>query len=145
MKTNVVAESCLLGAIFLAAVMSFPSGAFAEGTLLAGPLGLQGPAEPTGSAGGANPPFSGGTHAFRGAFDGANIWIAKYWSNTVTKLRASDGAVEGTFAVGTGPVGVAFDGANIWVANSVSNNVTKLRARDGAVEGTFDVGRRPGA
>src|ERR1700680_3023816 len=52
------------------------------------------------------------------AFDGANIWVANNGSNTVTKLRASDGANLGTFAVGGGPEGVAFDGANIWVTNS---------------------------
>ncbi|MCH7884361.1 MAG: hypothetical protein IIC01_03840 [Planctomycetes bacterium] len=53
------------------------------------------------------------------AFDGANIWVANLVSNTVTKLRASDGAVLGTFSVGIGPIGVAFDGANIWVVNAL--------------------------
>src|SRR2546428_162493 len=51
------------------------------------------------------------------AFDGANIWIADYCSNSVTKLRSSDGANLGSFAVGSSPWGIAFDGANIWVAN----------------------------
>src|SRR5580692_4504416 len=40
------------------------------------------------------------------AFDGANIWVA---SSSLTKFRASDGAVLGTFA--TGGDGVTFDGA----------------------------------
>ena len=65
------------------------------------------------------------------AFDGANIWV-KFDSNTVTKLRASDGVVLGTYAVGGAPYGIAFDGVNIWVSNLYSNNVTKLRASDGA-------------
>ena len=78
------------------------------------------------------------------AFDGANIWVANNTSNTVTKLRASDGATLGTFAVGSQPVGVAFDGANIWVANEGSNTVTKLRASDGATLGTFAVNIAPG-
>lgn len=30
------------------------------------------------------------------AFDGANMWIANLGTNTVTKLRASDGACVGT-------------------------------------------------
>ena len=86
------------------------------------------------------------------AFDGANIWVANSGSNTVTKLRASDGALQGNFAVGSIPRGVAFDGANIWVANQVSANVTKLRASDGACAGvvgpataacTFAVGTEP--
>ena len=59
------------------------------------------------------------------AFDGANIWVANS-AGTVTKLRASDGAVLGTFAVGTQPYGVAFDGANVWVTNNGSNTVSKL-------------------
>ena len=73
------------------------------------------------------------------AFDGANIWVTNQNSNSVTKLRANDGAVLGQFGVGGNPVGVAFDGANIWVANGGSSNVTKLRASDGALQGTFPV------
>jgi len=34
------------------------------------------------------------------AFDGANIWVTNYGSNSVTKLRASDGSTLGTFTVG---------------------------------------------
>src|SRR6202162_2475514 len=45
-------------------------------------------------------------------FDGANIWVANYGSNTVTKLQASDGSVLGTYNVGSEPASVAFDGAN---------------------------------
>jgi len=52
----------------------------------------------------------------------------------VTKLRASDGVVQGSFAVGSYPNGVAFDGANIWVSNGNNGTVTKLRASDGARE-----------
>jgi hypothetical protein len=87
--------------------------------------------------------FPAGNNPNGVAFDGANIWVANAGSNSVTKLRASDGANLGGFAVGTSPRGVAFDGANIWVANSVSNNVTKLRASDGASLGTFTVGTSP--
>ncbi|MBK6749070.1 MAG: hypothetical protein IPG67_03440 [Acidobacteria bacterium] len=76
-------------------------------------------------------------------FDGANIWVTNQGSNNLTKLRASDGAVQGTFAVGSNPYGIAFDGANIWVANQGGNNVTKLRASDGVVQGTFAVGNLP--
>jgi DNA-binding beta-propeller fold protein YncE len=42
------------------------------------------------------------------AFDGANIWVGNQNSNTVTKLRASDGTTLGTFAVGRNPHGVAW-------------------------------------
>jgi len=57
------------------------------------------------------------------AFDGIHIWVAA--TNTVTKLRASDGANVGTFPVGSGPYGVAFDGANIWVTNNTPGTVTR--------------------
>jgi DNA-binding beta-propeller fold protein YncE len=60
------------------------------------------------------------------AFDGVNIWISNFASNTVTKLRAKDGTMLGTFAVGSNPVGLAFDGANIWVANQQNSSLSKL-------------------
>ena len=41
--------------------------------------------------------FPVGTYAYGVAFDGANIWVANNGSNNVTKLRASDGALQGTF------------------------------------------------
>ena len=47
--------------------------------------------------------------------DGTNIWVANGGSNTVTMLRASNGAVLGTFNVGKFPIGVTFDGTNLWV------------------------------
>ena len=77
------------------------------------------------------------------AFDGFSVWAPNHSDNTVTRLRASDGAPLGTFAVGTQPFGVAFDGANIWVANFYSGSVSKLRASDGKALGTFAVGGQP--
>ena len=87
--------------------------------------------------------FPVGTFPCGIAFDGANIWVANNGSNSVTKLRASDGIVLGTYAVGFNPRGMVFDGANIWVANTNSNSVTKLRASDGTMLGTFAVGWTP--
>jgi hypothetical protein len=56
--------------------------------------------------------------------------VANNNGGTVTKLRASDGAVLGTFNLrGDTPYGVVFDGANIWVSGS--NAIIELRARDG--------------
>lgn len=77
------------------------------------------------------------------AFDGANVWVTSMDTDTVKKVRTSDGAVLGSYATGDGPYEVAFDGANIWVANTFSNNVTKLRASDGATLGTYTVGNNP--
>ncbi|HTD22831.1 MAG TPA: hypothetical protein VK738_09275 [Terriglobales bacterium] len=87
--------------------------------------------------------FGVGSNPIAIAFDGVNIWVANQVSNNVTKLRASDGALQGSFFTGATPVGLAFDGANIWVANTGGNNVRKLRASDGANLGTFSVGSAP--
>jgi hypothetical protein len=76
-------------------------------------------------------------------FDGANIWVTNSGDDTVTKLRARDGALQGTFPVGDTPQEIAFDGANIWVANFFGDSLTKLRASDGALLGTFNGGARP--
>src|SRR5215469_3782723 len=81
--------------------------------------------------------FTVGSAPFGVAFDGANVWIANFNSNNVTKLRANDGVILGTFTVGTSPSTLAYDGANMWVANTHSNNVTKLRD---SFEETSDVG-----
>jgi hypothetical protein len=83
-----------------------------------GPTGPQGPPGPQGSSGpntqaiallrwyGANQAasFAVGSGPFGVAFDGASIWVANGNSGSVTKLRASDGAVLGTFSVGNGPL-----------------------------------------
>jgi hypothetical protein len=46
-------------------------------------------------------------------FDGANLWVTGIFENTITKVRASDGATLGAFAVGAYPNSAAFDGASI--------------------------------
>jgi DNA-binding beta-propeller fold protein YncE len=57
--------------------------------------------------------FQVGGSPLAAAFDGANVWVTNSGSNTVMKLRASDGTVLGTFAAGQ-PFGICFDGANMW-------------------------------
>src|SRR6478736_908693 len=65
-------------------------------------------------------------------FDGSSIWVSNGPSRSLTKRRASDGAMLGSFQVGLSPGGgVAFDGVSIWVSNSFDNTVTRLRATDG--------------
>src|SRR5436190_17822923 len=60
--------------------------------------------------------------------DGNDIWVADEFDNAVTKLRRSDGVIEGVFPVGREPKYLVFDGANIWVTNYQDGRVTKLRA-----------------
>ena len=77
------------------------------------------------------------------AFDGENIWVANHTDGALTKLRASDGQLQGTFAVGPSPEALVFDGANIWVAVDGESSVKKLRASDGTLLGTFGVAAAP--
>jgi len=76
------------------------------------------------------------------AFDGENIWVTNHLlDNTVTKLRASDGATLGTFAAGTFPAGILFDSTNIWIADyGPPGQVIKMQPSDGTILGTFDTG-----
>jgi DNA-binding beta-propeller fold protein YncE len=42
-------------------------------------------------------------------FDGANLWVANWGSNTLTQILASDGVVLGNLPTGLDPTGVVFD------------------------------------
>ena len=84
----------------------------------------------------------GGAEAL--AFDGASLWVASQFKNTLTRVRASDGATLGTVSVGSRPVAVLADASGIWVANLGDNTVTKLSPSDGSALGTFRVGGGPG-
>ncbi len=120
-----------------------------------GPTGLSGPTGPQGKGGGTPPghvallqwwsslTYSVGANPYGVAFDGISVWVVNGGSGTVTKLRASTGAVVGTYSVGSGPYGIAFDGTNIWVGNSFGNTVTELLASTGAVIGTYSAGSKP--
>jgi len=128
-----------------------------------GTTGFAGPQGPTGATGITGPAgpntqaiatlrwyaanqttsFDVGVNPMAVAFDGACIWVANLSSNSVTKLRASDGTILGTYVVGTQPRALAFDGANMWVANYASGNVMKLRASDGTILGTYTAGTLP--
>jgi DNA-binding beta-propeller fold protein YncE len=90
--------------------------------------------------------FPAGENPWGLAFDGENIWVtnAIISGGTVTKLRASDGALLGTFPVnGASAAGITFDGENIWVASTLSSTVTKLRASDGAYLGGLIIAQDP--
>ena len=67
------------------------------------------------------------------AFDGERIWITNT-GNTVTRVRASDGAVLNVLPVPAGPAGLAFDGTNMWIADSFTRQFEKRRASDGVLQ-----------
>src|SRR4029450_8638115 len=76
--------------------------------------------------------FSAGGPAAGLAFDGENLWVANGASDSVTKLRASDGAIGQRVFLDrfAHPSAVVFDGANIWAAGT---SVFKVRASDGTI------------
>jgi hypothetical protein len=88
--------------------------------------------------------FSVGNAPLDIAFDGANMWVVNGADDTVSVLRASDGAHVMTPTVGDVPVAIAFDGANMWVVNNSEGTVSVLRASDGAHVMTPTVGNYPG-
>jgi hypothetical protein len=73
-------------------------------------------------------------------FDGTYIWVATQFTNSVTRVRVSDGAVAGTFTVGKRPVAVIYAAGYVWVANLFSDNVMKISPSTGAVAATYTVG-----
>lgn len=87
--------------------------------------------------------FAVGSYPRSPAFDGANIWVPNYGSNTVSKIRASDGLNQDFFTVGSTPAAVAFDGTYVWVTNYSSGNVSKLLAENGGYMGEYTVGTNP--
>jgi len=82
-----------------------------------------------------------GTSPLYPAFDGRNIWVPNNLSNSLTVVRASDGAVLKTFSAANGnanglnsPTQAAFDGQRIMVANA-GGGVSLFRATDLSVIG----------
>jgi DNA-binding beta-propeller fold protein YncE len=67
------------------------------------------------------------------AFDGENAWVANTNDSTVTKIRASDGAVLATYPGGDYPIAAAFDGTDIWLLSFADASLFKLRTSDGTI------------
>jgi hypothetical protein len=77
------------------------------------------------------------------AFDGTNIWVVNLMYNTVTKLRASDGAKLGSFFTDLSADAVAVHGPNVFVSHQAANSLSVLRASDGGYLGEVDLGGYP--
>jgi hypothetical protein len=108
---------------------------------------VSGPADSATSSFDDETQFSAQRDSPRGmAYDPVNnyIWVANYFSDTVTRYNAATGAQVGTpITVGTYPVALCYASTAvpaIWVANYGSQNVTKIRASDGVVLNTVAVG-----
>lgn len=77
----------------------------------------------TGGVTGGTFPVGNGPDAM--AFDGTNMWVTNFGSNTVTELSPT-GATLRTVTVGSNPDAIAFDGTDMWVADGGDNTVTEL-------------------
>jgi hypothetical protein len=79
-------------------------------------------------------------------FDGTNIWVPNFNSNTVTVVRASTGAVLSTLTGNglSGPTGTAFDGERILVTNNNGNSVSLWKATDLSPLGSVSTGSSTG-
>lgn len=93
--------------------------------IVTGPKGDTGPQGPQGATGATGPACLGyspqqiallkwydvqqseavtvGVNPVAIAFDGANVWVANFGNNNVSKLSASDGTTLGTYTVGKYP------------------------------------------
>jgi hypothetical protein len=54
------------------------------------------------------------------------MWVTNLSSNTLMKLRLSDGAILGTYPTASGPQTIAFDGANMWVTSYYTASASKM-------------------
>ena len=78
-------------------------------------------------------------------YDGkGSVWIANQFTNSVSQIATSNGAMVATYPVGAGPVALASDGKNLWVANLRGNTVVKLNTANGNIVATFSVPGGPG-
>ncbi|HSP54302.1 MAG TPA: hypothetical protein VLS25_01835 [Dehalococcoidia bacterium] len=77
-------------------------------------------------------------------FDGTNIWVPNNISNSISVVRASDGAVVQTLTGNglNGPVQTAFDGQRVLVTNNngATATVSLWKAADLAPLGSFTIG-----
>ena len=76
------------------------------------------------------------------SFDGTNIWVPNQTSNSVSVVRASNGAVLATLT-GNGlntPNQAAFDGQRVLVTNEAGNSVSVWKSADLTEIGVFDLG-----
>jgi hypothetical protein len=94
------------------------------------------------SNGGIIQTVSVGSFPATAVFDGTNIWVPNYNSNSVTVVRASTGSVLATLT-GNGLNGsgtAAFDGERILVTNSNGDSVSLWRASDLSPLGSVSTG-----
>ena len=80
--------------------------------------------------------------SFLPAFDGSNIWVPNYFSNSLSVVRASNGAVLATLTGNglIGPLQAAFDGQRILVTSFDIDSVSLWKAADLTAIGNVSTG-----
>jgi len=91
-----------------------------------------------------------GSQPFLPVFDGINIWVPNFGSNSVSVVRVKDAAgnsLAAPFVLATltdngmnGPTDAAFDGERVMVTNQAGNSVSLWKAADLTPLGTFATG-----
>jgi len=76
-------------------------------------------------------------------YSNGDLWVSDYYSDSVTEINASTGAVVQSVSVGYEPLGITTGGGYVWVANSGTNTVTQINQTTGTVVNTIPVGDYP--
>ena len=75
-------------------------------------------------------------------FDGTNLWVPNYTSNSVAVVRASTGTILTTLTGNglNGPGVASFDGQRVLVTNNLGNGISLWKAADLSVIGSIGTG-----
>jgi DNA-binding beta-propeller fold protein YncE len=77
-------------------------------------------------------------------FDGTNIWVPNFESESVSVVRASTGAVLATLTGLSGAWAAAFDGQYVAVTSLPNDTITVFKAADlSLVQSSFLLGSNP--
>lgn len=68
-------------------------------------------------------------------YDGANVWVANYSDDTLTKISTTDNSTTSytISSLGIGPNDIVFDGANIWIGFDNGDGVGYFKVADETV------------
>ena len=76
--------------------------------------------------------------------DGAAVWVANIFEDTVSRIDPATDVVTATIAVPGYPTGIASDGATVWVTHLASGVLSRIDAQTNELIDSFQVGTLPG-
>ena len=77
--------------------------------------------------------------------DGAAVWVANIFEDTVSRIDPETDVVTATIAVPGYPSGIASDGTSVWVTHLASGALTRIDAQTNEVVDSFPLGSLPGS